>query len=50
MENQADIENNVKLYSVLVGFLLVFIFVLPCVLFALVSKFFQKTTRPTRVS
>ena len=45
-----DVSNEVRQYSILVGFLLIIIFVVPCVGFALFSKYCQKQTRRKRVS
>ena len=45
-----DVANEVRQYSILVGFLLIIIFVVPCVGFALFSKYCQKQTRRKRVS
>ena len=41
METVADVRGDVSKYSVLVGFILIVIFVVPCVMFALLAKFFQ---------
>lgn len=45
-----DVSNEVRRYSILVGFLLIVVFVVPCVGFALFSKHCQKQTRKRRVS
>ena len=44
-----DVSNEVRRYSILVGFLLVAVFVVPCVAFALLSKYCQKQRRKRRV-
>lgn len=49
MEEANDVD-EVKKYSVLVGFLLVLVFVVPCITLALMAKFFQKQTSRRRVS
>ena len=41
MDETVDVRVEVTRYSVLVGFVLIIVFVVPCVLFALLSKFFQ---------
>ena len=41
MENSEDLSKEVSRYSVVVGFILIVVFVVPCVLFALLAKFFQ---------
>jgi hypothetical protein len=42
MEMDTDeVQGDVSRYSVLVGFILIVIFVVPCVMFALLAKFFQ---------
>lgn len=43
-----DVSNEVRGYSILVGFLLIVVFVVPCVGFALFSKHCQKRTRRKR--
>jgi hypothetical protein len=43
-----DVSNEVRRYSILVGFLLVAVFVVPCVAFALLSKYCQKQRRKRR--
>ena len=48
--NAEDVSNEVRRYSILVGFLLIVVFVVPCVGFALLSKYCQKQTRKRRVS
>ena len=45
-----DVSNEVRQYSIIVGFLLVAVFVIPCVAFALLSKYCQKQRRKRRVS
>ena len=45
-----DVSDEVRKYSILVGFLLIVVFVVPCVGFALLSKYCQKQTRKRRVS
>ena len=39
-----EIDRQVKIYSVVVGFVLVLVFVVPCITLALVAKCFQKQT------
>jgi hypothetical protein len=46
--NAEDVSNEVRRYSILVGFLLIVVFVVPCVGFALLSKYCQKQTRKRR--
>ena len=52
MESEGDVRSDVSKYSVLVGFILIVIFVVPCVMFALLAKFFQtpETDRRRSVS
>ena len=45
-----DVAEEVRRYSILVGFLLIVVFVVPCVGFALLSKYCQKQRRKRRVS
>ena len=45
-----DVSNEVRQYSIVVGFLLIVVFVVPCVAFALLSKYCQKQTRKRKVS
>ena len=42
MADDDDVSVEVTKYSVFVGFALITVFVLPCVMFALLSKFFQR--------
>lgn len=44
VDEMESIDRQVKIYSVIVGFLLVLIFVVPCITLALVAKCFQKQT------
>lgn len=43
------VSREVRNYSIMVGFLLVAVFVVPCVAFALLSKYCQKQRRKRRV-
>ena len=45
-----QIADDVSRYSILVGFLLIIIFVAPCVAFALLSKYCQKPSPEQKVS
>lgn len=45
-----DVADEVRRYSILVGFLLIVVFVIPCVGFALLSKYCQKQRRKKKVS
>jgi hypothetical protein len=49
MDMEGEIE-MVKKYSVLVGFLLVVVFVVPCITLSLMAKCFQKQSSRRRVS
>ena len=42
MAEDGSNSGDVTKYSILVGFLLIIVFVVPCVAFALLSKYFQK--------
>ena len=45
MESEEELDalrSQVSRYSILVGFILILVFVLPCVLFALLAKYCQK--------
>ena len=50
MEGDPDVSGDVSKYSVLVGFILVVVFVVPCVMFALLAKFFQSPDNERRRS
>ena len=49
MDDKADATaDDVSKYSVLVGFVLIVVFVVPCVMFALLAKYFQSPDRIRR--
>lgn len=43
MDDSDAVKSDVSMYSVLVGFVLIVVFVVPCVMFALLAKFFQSS-------